>query len=230
MGLVWLWVACLLMCRVMFLFCWRFGVGHLALKLTRLWVELGLSVAMEALSSCLLMFPGVRSPLVDQNPGVESPTSGVQAWPLIGTPRPHKPHNIEDQTLRLLLKATFNSLAHPVRLTPKSSNISRKVSGPVVGSVWSAQSQMWPYFSLYLLLKFTVAPKVHSVPRLASRQWRPRLTEVHLFSQAEKWERHGSHNLDALGSACKIETWWILVQSEVGCTLSQRNWPQIMGP
>ena len=43
-----------------------------------------------------------------------------------------------------------------MRLTPKSSNISRKFSGPVMGSVKSAQSQIWPFSSLYFLLKFTV--------------------------------------------------------------------------
>ena len=49
------------------------------------------------------------------------------------------------------------------RLTPKSSNISRNVSGPVVGSIGSTQPCIWPYSSLYLLPKSTVVPKVHSL-------------------------------------------------------------------
>ena len=76
-------------------------------------------------------------------------------------PRTQKPLSTENKTPRLLVKATLNNLEHPKKLTTKFSNISRKVSGLVVGSMWSAQSQMWPYFSLYLLLKFTVSPKVH---------------------------------------------------------------------
>ena len=50
-----------------------------------------------------------------------------------------------------------------MRLTPKSSNISRKVSGLVVSIVGVSKFQIWPYSSLYLLLKFTVAPKVCSL-------------------------------------------------------------------
>ena len=44
-----------------------------------------------------------------------------------------------------------------------SKNVSRHFSGPVVGSVGFAQSQIWPYSSLYLLPKSTVVPKVHSL-------------------------------------------------------------------
>lgn len=53
-------------------------------------------------------------------------------------PRPQKPLNTENKTPRLLVKATLNSPEYPKRLIPKSSNISRNVSGPVVGSVGSA--------------------------------------------------------------------------------------------
>ena len=45
----------------------------------------------------------------------------------------------------------------------KSSNISRKISGSFVSNMGSAQSHIWLYSSLYLLLKFTVATKVHSL-------------------------------------------------------------------
>ena len=44
----WVWAACLLTYRVVFLFCWRTGMGHPALELASSWVELGLSVGMEA--------------------------------------------------------------------------------------------------------------------------------------------------------------------------------------
>ena len=82
----------------------------------------------------------------------------VQALLLTVAPRPHKPCSTEDKTPRLLVKATLNSPEHPERLTPKSSNISRNVSGPVVGSISSTQPCIWPYSSLYLLPNSTVAP------------------------------------------------------------------------
>ena len=60
----------------------------------------------------------------------------------------------------------------PICLLRKSSNISRKVSGPA-GTVESAQTGIWSYSSLYLLpkstaaataksLQSTIAPKVHN--------------------------------------------------------------------
>ena len=42
MGLVWLWAACILKLRVMFLRCWRICMVCLALELVGSWVELGL--------------------------------------------------------------------------------------------------------------------------------------------------------------------------------------------
>ena len=48
MGLAWLWEACLLMIRAVFLLCWRISVLCLALELAGSWVELGFSVGMEA--------------------------------------------------------------------------------------------------------------------------------------------------------------------------------------
>ena len=45
---VWLWLACLLMCRVVLLFCWRFDMERPALELASSYVELGLSVEVEA--------------------------------------------------------------------------------------------------------------------------------------------------------------------------------------
>ena len=47
-GLAWLWAACLLMLRTVFLLCWRISVVCLALELVGSWVELGFSVGVEA--------------------------------------------------------------------------------------------------------------------------------------------------------------------------------------
>ena len=47
-GLVWLWAACLLILQAIFLLCWRISMVCLALELLDSWVELGLSVGMEA--------------------------------------------------------------------------------------------------------------------------------------------------------------------------------------
>ena len=47
-GLVWLWEACILMLRAVFLLCWRISMVCLALELVGSWVELGFSVGMEA--------------------------------------------------------------------------------------------------------------------------------------------------------------------------------------
>ena len=54
MGLVWLWAACLLMFRIVFLFCWRISVMCLALEFAGSWVELGFSVDMETFGWALV--------------------------------------------------------------------------------------------------------------------------------------------------------------------------------
>ena len=46
-GLTWLWAACLLMFRVVFLFCWKISVLCLALDLVGSWMELVFYVGME---------------------------------------------------------------------------------------------------------------------------------------------------------------------------------------
>ena len=48
MDFVWLWAACLLIFKIVFLLSWRISVGFLVLELAGSWVELGLSVGMEA--------------------------------------------------------------------------------------------------------------------------------------------------------------------------------------
>ena len=47
MGLVGLWAACLLIFRVVFLFCWRISMVCLALELDGSWVELGFIVGKK---------------------------------------------------------------------------------------------------------------------------------------------------------------------------------------
>ena len=47
MGLAWLWAACILMLRVVFLCFWRISMVCLALELVGSWVELDFSVGME---------------------------------------------------------------------------------------------------------------------------------------------------------------------------------------
>ena len=60
------------------------------------------------------------------------------------------------------LFSTPHSVFQSICLHRKSSNIPMKVSGPEVGSLMPAQTQIWPYFTLYLLPKSTLTSKVHS--------------------------------------------------------------------
>ena len=53
--------------------------------------------------------------------------------------------------------------ATAICLGQKSANISGKVSGPAVAAVGSAQTQIWPYSSLYFFPKSTITPTAHSV-------------------------------------------------------------------
>jgi len=48
MGLAWIWAACLLMLRAMFLFFWGITMVCLALELVGSWFDLGFSVGLEA--------------------------------------------------------------------------------------------------------------------------------------------------------------------------------------
>ena len=51
--LVWLWAACILKLRAMFLYCWRICMVCLALELVGPWVVLGFSIGMEAFDELL---------------------------------------------------------------------------------------------------------------------------------------------------------------------------------
>ena len=57
MSMVWeyLWAACILKLRAVFLCCWRICVVCLALELVGPWVVLGFSVGMEAFDGLLLI-------------------------------------------------------------------------------------------------------------------------------------------------------------------------------
>jgi hypothetical protein len=59
-----------------------------------------------------------------------------------------------------------HSEVQPVCPLRKSSDTTRKFSGPALGTVRSAQTRIWPYSSLYLLPESTIAPKVHSLKQL----------------------------------------------------------------
>ena len=53
MGLAWLWAACLLMLRAVFLLFWRISMVCLAVELVGSWVELGFSVGTEVFAELL---------------------------------------------------------------------------------------------------------------------------------------------------------------------------------
>ena len=59
--LVWLWAACIIMFRSMFLYCWRISVVCLALERVGSWVELGFSVGMEAFGWVLVDWCSLES-------------------------------------------------------------------------------------------------------------------------------------------------------------------------
>ena len=54
-SLEWLWAACILKLRVVFLCCWRICIVCLALELVGPWVVLGFSVGMEVFDELLLI-------------------------------------------------------------------------------------------------------------------------------------------------------------------------------
>ena len=53
LGLEWLWAACILKLRAVFLCCWRICMVCLALELVGPWVVLGFSVVVEAFDELL---------------------------------------------------------------------------------------------------------------------------------------------------------------------------------
>jgi len=84
--------------------------------------------------------------------------SSILAWRI---PWTEEPGGLQCTGLQFVIPS-FTSAHHvlqPICLLRNFSNISRKVSGPVVGSVGSGQTLIWPYFSLYLFPKSTLAHK-----------------------------------------------------------------------
>ena len=80
------WATCLLMLRAVFLLCWRISMGCLALELVSSWFQWSLGGALFQcrcgdfwVSSCLLMFPEIRSSLMFSSFGVKPPISGFQS-------------------------------------------------------------------------------------------------------------------------------------------------------
>ena len=82
MGLAWLWAACLLMLRMVFLLCWRTRHGLFCTGICWLlggdWFQC--RYGDFRVTSCLLMFPEVRSSLMFSNFGVKPPASGFQSF------------------------------------------------------------------------------------------------------------------------------------------------------
>ena len=54
MGFAWLWAACILMFRAVFLHCWRISIVCLALEVVGSWVELDFRVGMEGFGQALV--------------------------------------------------------------------------------------------------------------------------------------------------------------------------------
>ena len=74
-------LSCLLIFRVVFLFCWRISLMCLALELVGSLVEFGFRVGKETwMSSFLLLFPDFRSSLMFWSSEVKPPASGFQSF------------------------------------------------------------------------------------------------------------------------------------------------------
>ena len=104
-GLVWLWAACILMLRAMFLHCWRISMVCLALERVGSWVELGFSVGMEAFGWALVDQHSLESG-VFWCPQVLNLSLLPLAFSLILTvaSRLLHPYSTDDITSRLMVK------------------------------------------------------------------------------------------------------------------------------
>ena len=110
MGLVWLWAACILMLRAIFLHCWRICMVCLALELIGSWVVLGFSVGMEAFGWSLINECSLESGVL-WCPQV----LGLSLLPLVFSliltvaSRLLHPYSTDDKTSRLMVK-TFSTV------------------------------------------------------------------------------------------------------------------------
>ena len=93
-----------------FLFCWRFCLRCLVLKIACFGVRLGLSVERPLEELLVINVPWLEGLLV-LSPVLGSPISGVKAQPLSVAPRCHRPHSTEHKPPRLMVKP------HPKKLT-----------------------------------------------------------------------------------------------------------------
>ena len=105
MGLVWLWAACMLTLRAMFLHRWRIFVVCLALKFTGPWVVVGFSVGMEAFAWALIDWCSLESEVLWC-----SQVLGLSLLPLVFSfiltvaSRLLHPYSTDDKTSRLMVK------------------------------------------------------------------------------------------------------------------------------
>ena len=90
------------MLSVMFLRCWRISLVCLALKLVGSWVELGFSAGFWV-SSCQLMFPGVRSFLMFSSFGFKHLPLAFSLFLTVASRLLHPCHT-DDKTSRLMVK------------------------------------------------------------------------------------------------------------------------------
>ena len=104
-------------------------------------------------------------------------------------------------------------------LLRKSYSVSKSVPGPGAGSVGSAQAQIWPYSSLYLLPKSTVSPKALSLRLVAGiYDDAPVATEVNFLSLAHgalPWSGARLHLQAALCGLLPTQS----KESKSGCSL-----------
>lgn len=85
-------------------------------------------------------------------------------WPGLGAvlllPEPSGSPEASREGAALPLRRT--GAQQPLQPDGGRASILMKVSGPEVGSLMSAETQIWPYFTLYLLPKSTFTSNVHS--------------------------------------------------------------------
>ena len=116
-------------------------------------------------------------------------------------------------------------------LHKKSSNISKRFLGLLwVGTTVLVQSQFWPYSSLYLLLKFTVAPKVHSLFPPGHEGVKDEACQGSCFLGLGRGEGIAATTGMYWGVPEAIETCWMLLQYEAGCEFPRGKSPRLGVP
>jgi len=105
MGLVWLWAACILMLMAMFLHYWKISVVCLALELCWLLDGAWFQCVYGGfwMSSCWLMFPGMRSCLVFSSFAFKPPASAFSLTLTVASRLLH-PYSTDNKSSRLVVK------------------------------------------------------------------------------------------------------------------------------